>query len=318
MKVFKHILHLRFSIPFMVLFILFCNPAWSQQEGDPVYSQYMNNLMSVNPAYAAVRGVGSISGIFRNQWVNLKGAPVTSSLNFSMPIDSLHMGLGVDFMNDNTRKFSTTGLFFNYSYRIRATQSTMISFGLKAGANYLQANLTDLYRHDHDDSYILQYGDFKRLLFNAGVGMFWYSKDFYVGISVPRLLENRYVKNASVVEANSREKQHYFLQGAYMIDLSPTVSFKPGLTTIMTAGAPITADFDFSFFFSQRIWFGVVYRISDAIGAYTQFQYKNMKIGLSYDYTHTRIREFQNGTFEVMIRYDFKTKGNQIYPFPTF
>lgn len=316
MKVFKHILKLKFSIPIVVLFILLGNRAWSQQ--DPVYTQYMNNLMSVNPAYTAVRGVGSFSGLFRNQWVNLEGAPKSTSISFSIPLDSLNMGLGVDYMYDYTIPVSTTGLFFNYSYQVKLAQNSTLSFGLKAGVNYHDPRLKELYRHDPIDEYIDEYGDIPRWMFNTGVGVFWYNESFYVGLSIPRLLENRYNKSEISVKAVSREKQHYFLHGAYMVDLSPTISFKPGLTTIMTTGAPITADFDFSFFFSQRIWFGLMYRISDAMGAYTQFQYKNMKIGFSYDYSHTRLREFQSGTFEVMLRYDFKTKETQKFPFPTF
>lgn len=316
MKVFRYISHLNFSIPIVVLFILLGKPAWSQQ--DPVYTQYMNNLLSVNPAYASVRGVGSFSGLFRNQWINLEGAPKSTSFSFSMPVDSFHMGLGIDFLYDNTIPLSTTGLFLNYSYKVKVAQSSTLSFGLKAGVNFLEARLTRLDRYHLDDEYILGYGDYNRWLFNVGVGAFWYNQKFYVGFSIPRLLENRYNKDVTIVEAAGREKQHYFIHGAYMIDLSPTVSFKPGLTTIMTAGAPITADFDFSFQFYQKVWFGLMYRISDAMGAYTQFQYKNMKIGFSYDYSHTRIREFQAGTFEVMLRYDFKTKGTQSFPFPTF
>jgi type IX secretion system PorP/SprF family membrane protein len=316
MKGFKHILHLKFTIPLVVLFILMGNRAWSQQ--DPVYTQYMNNLMSVNPAYTAVRGVASLSGLFRNQWVNLEGAPKSTSFSFSMPFDSLNMGLGVDFLYDYTVPLTTTGLFFNYSYRVKIASGSTLSFGLKAGVNYLDARLTQLDRYHLDDEYILGYGDFKKLFFNTGVGVFWYNERFYAGISVPRLIENRYNKGETTVETVSREKRHYFLHGAYMVDLSPTLSFKPGLTTIMTAGAPVTADFDFSFLFYQKVWFGVMYRISDAVGAYTQFQYKNMKIGFSYDYSHTRIHEFQAGTFEVLLRYEFKTKETQIFPFPTF
>ena len=60
MKVFKNIVHLKFSILFTVWLMILSLPGWSQQETDPVYTQYMNNLMSVNPAYTAVRGVGSI------------------------------------------------------------------------------------------------------------------------------------------------------------------------------------------------------------------------------------------------------------------
>jgi type IX secretion system PorP/SprF family membrane protein len=316
MKGFRHILYLKFSIPIMVLFILLGNRAWSQQ--DPVYTQYMNNLMSVNPAYTAVRGVGSFSGLFRNQWVNLDGAPKSTSLSFSMPFDSLDMGLGIDFLYDYTVPLTTTGLFLNYSYKVKVAQNSTLSLGLKAGVNYLDARLTQLDRYHLDDEYILGYGDFKRWLFNAGVGIFWFNEKFYAGFSIPRLIENRYVKDKVTVGTVSREKQHYFFQGAYMVDLSPKVSFKPGLTTIMTAGAPVTADFDFSFLFYQKVWFGVMYRISDAVGGYTQFQYKNMKIGFSYDYSHTRIREFQGGTFEIMLRYEFKTKETQSFPFPIF
>jgi type IX secretion system PorP/SprF family membrane protein len=317
MKEIKNIVKLRFTIPLVVLFILLGNSAWSQQ--DPVYTQYMNNLMSVNPGYTAVRGVATFSGIFRNQWVNLEGAPKSTSFSFSMPLDSLNMGLGVDFLYDYTGyHMQTSELYLNYSYKILLDGKSTLSFGLKAGVNFIDPRLTSLYRHDEDDEYIKMYGDVPHWMFNAGVGIFWYNERFYAGISVPRLLENLYNRDVTSVEALSREKQHYFLHGAYMIDLSPKVSFKPGLTTIMTAGAPVTADFDFSFLFYQKVWFGMMYRVSDAVGAYTQFQYKNMKIGLSYDYSHTRIREFQNGTFEIMLRYEFKTKETQTFPFPTF
>lgn len=315
MKEFVTILKQKTAI-LLVLFVILGLSSWGQQ--DPVYTQYMNNLMSVNPAYTAVRGVGSFSGVFRNQWVNLEGAPTSASLSFSMPIDSLHMGLGLDFMHDYTVPLTTTGIFLNYSYRINVTSNSILSFGLKAGLNILDARLTALDRYHLDDEYILGYGDFTRPFFNTGVGVFYYNPNFYIGLSVPRLIESRYVDGAESVESASREKQHYFIHGAYMVDLSPTISFKPGLTTIMTAGAPITADFDFSFMFYQKVWVGLMYRISDALGAYMQFQHKNMKIGFSYDYSHTRIREFQSGTFEIMLRYDFKTKQNQTFPFPTF
>lgn len=301
------------SLSILIVFISMSIQAWSQQ--DPVYTQYMNNLMSVNPAYTAVRGVGSFSGIFRNQWVNLEGAPKSTSLTFSMPVDSFHMGLGVDFLYDYTIPLSTSELYLNYSYKIKLADSSFLSFGLKAGVDFLEARLSRLDRYHLDDEYILGYGDFNRLFFNTGIGVFWYNERFYAGLSIPRLLENQYNRDVTTVKAASREKQHYFLHGACTIDLSPKVKFKPGLTTIMTAGAPVTADFDFSFLFYKRVWFGMMYRISDAVGAYTQLQINdNFKLGFSYDYSHTRIHEFQAGTFEFMLRYDFKTKKSQTLP----
>lgn len=313
----KHIWHNNFKkLLILAVLVLSCVQLKAQQ--DPIYSQYMNNLMSVNPAYTAVRGVGSISTITRKQWLNLNGSPLTSSLTLALPLDSIRIGGGFDFLYDEIGPVATIALFMNYSYQIQATANTKLSFGLKAGFNYLEARLTELDRYDYDDFYIIKNGDFNRFMPNFGVGAFWYGDNYYAGIAVPRLLQNKYIKDDVSTEAASREERHYFLHGAYIFNLSPGITFKPGITTIMTAGAPVTADFDFSFLFYDRIWLGAMYRISDAIGAYAQFQVENIKIGFSYDYTHTRLSEFNNGTFEIMLRYDFKTKDTQVFPFLGF
>lgn len=293
-------------------------PVKANAQQDPVYTQYMNNLMSVNPAYTGVRGVGSVAVVSRKQWAGLEGSPMTSSLTFSLPLDSLHIGAGFDFLYDDVGPVSTTALFFDYSYRIRASYNSQISFGLKGGFNYLQANLKDLYRYHYDDEYILEYPEYSNFMPNFGVGIYWYSDKFYAGLAIPRLLQNKYIKDELTIEAASREERHYFLHGAYLFDLSPTVIFKPGVTTIMVAGAPVTADFDFSFLFYDRFWVGTIYRISDALGGYAQVQVDNFKIGFSYDYSHTRLREFNYGTFEIMLRYDFRIKPTQFLPLPGF
>lgn len=299
-----------------VLLLLLCFQMKAQQ--DPVYSQYMNNLMSVNPAYTAVRGVGSASNITRKQWLNLDGSPLTSSMTMSMPLDSMRIGAGFDFLYDEIGPVSTTAFFLDYSYQIKATPNTHLSFGLKAGFNLLDARLTLLDRYHQDDFYIIENGDFTRFMPNFGVGLFWYGDNYYAGFAVPRLLQNKYIKDDVSTEAASREERHYFLHGAYILSLSPNVTFKPGLSTILVAGAPVTADFDFSFLIYDRIWLGAMYRISDAVGGYVQFQVENLKIGFAYDYSHTRLKQFNNGTIEVMLRYDFKTKDNQVFPFLGF
>ena len=307
----------RYSLFIWGVFLLLSVTSRAQQ--DPVYTQYMNNLMSVNPAYTGVRGVGSFSTVFRKQWLNLNGAPLTSSLTMSLPLDSLHIGGGFDYMYDNVGPLTTTAIFLDYSYRIQTTGTTHLSFGLKGGFNFVQANLKDLFRHDYDDQYILEYGEFSRFMPNFGVGVFWYGEDFYAGLAIPRLLQNKYYKDVAIVEAASREERHYFLQGAYQFRLSPYLVFKPGITTIIVAGAPVTADFDFSFMALDKFWFGAMYRISDALGGYVQMQVQeNLKIGFSYEYPHTRLSQFNNGTIEVMLRYDFKTKPTQLLPFAGF
>lgn len=298
---------------FAVALLFAGSNASAQQE--PVYSQYMNNLMSVNPAYTGVRGVGSATMISRKQWAGIDGSPMTSSLTLALPFDSLNIGAGFDFLYDNTGPATTTALFLDYAYHIKASSNTKLSFGLKGGFNYLEANLKDLYRHDYDDDYILRNPDLSLFMPNFGIGIYWYGDNFYAGMAVPRLLQNKYVKGENTLEATSREERHYFLHAAYLLDLSKEVVFKPGITTIMTPGAPVTADFDFSFLLYDQLTIGALYRISDALGGYAQIQLDNFKFGFSYDFSH-RLSQYNTGTFEVMIRYDFKTKAGQILPLP--
>jgi hypothetical protein len=99
-----------------------------------------------------------------------------------------------------------------------------------------------------------------------------------------------------------------------MLHLSPNLVFKPGVSAILTAGAPKTADFDLGFMLYNRIWTGARYRISDGPGAYVHVQVENLKIGFSYEYPLTQISRFTNGTVELMLRFDFKTRENQVFP----
>ncbi len=68
------------------------NQTFAQQ--DSQYTNYMYNTVNVNPAYAGSRGVMSIFGLHRTQWVGLDGAPVTNTVSLNTPINNSNFGLG--------------------------------------------------------------------------------------------------------------------------------------------------------------------------------------------------------------------------------
>jgi type IX secretion system PorP/SprF family membrane protein len=70
----------------LLVSILFASGnALAQQQ--PMYSQYMFNMLNINPAYAGSRGVSTMTALYRNQWVGIPGAPRTSSFSFDMPLN---------------------------------------------------------------------------------------------------------------------------------------------------------------------------------------------------------------------------------------
>ena len=83
---------------YIILAFLFAVQMQAQQ--DPQYTQYMYNTVAINPAYAGNRGVTSIVGLHRSQWVGLDGAPRTQSLSVHSPIGEGKVGLGLSIVND--------------------------------------------------------------------------------------------------------------------------------------------------------------------------------------------------------------------------
>ena len=61
---------------------------------EPMYSQYMFNMMNVNPAYAGSRGVPNLTALFRNQWSGMPGAPKTGNVSFDMPFATNNSAIG--------------------------------------------------------------------------------------------------------------------------------------------------------------------------------------------------------------------------------
>jgi hypothetical protein len=89
-----------FVIAFCVIGL--CNTnVFAQTE--PMYSQYMYNMLGVNPAYAGNREALSLNFFQRNQWLGIKGAPKTTSLSMDQSIKDGKMGLGLQVYDVNNR-----------------------------------------------------------------------------------------------------------------------------------------------------------------------------------------------------------------------
>ena len=59
------------------------------------YSMYMLNKYAFNPAYAGMDNSLSLTGVYRNQWLNLDGNPVSQNFNVHMPLYIVGGGIGL-------------------------------------------------------------------------------------------------------------------------------------------------------------------------------------------------------------------------------
>jgi type IX secretion system PorP/SprF family membrane protein len=141
---------------------------------------------------------------------------------------------------------------------------------------------------------------------NIGAGVYYHTDRFYAGLSAPRILETTHFDRSSLSTA-SEQINFYGITG-YVFDLSAFWKFKPALLTKVVRGAPLQIDFSANFMYNEKFILGAAYRWDAAVSGMAGFQISPaFLIGLAYDREITELGQatFNDGSFEVILRYDF-------------
>lgn len=278
--------------------------AFGQQ--DPMFTHYMYNTLSVNPAYAGSRDALTVTLLHRNQWVSFPGAPKTTTLSLHTPIFNENVGVGLSVCDDKIGDTRFTSFYADFSFGVKLTKKSKLTFGLKAGTDLFSADLSALDLDDPNDP-AFQYAFSNKVLPNFGFGMYYtYNNKFYAGLSIPRLLEHKFVGENTLISSGILKGHYYFITGG-VVKMGRFVDFKPSALVKMTVGAPVQLDVTALFEFYKRFNVGVMYRTGDGIGALVGvYLYERLLLGYSYDYSFTNTTlKYNQGSHEIMLRYDF-------------
>lgn len=276
---------------------------------DAQYTQYMYNTINVNPAYAGSRGVMSVFGLHRTQWVGLDGAPVTNAVSINTPINNTNLGIGLSFVNDRIGPTDENAISADISYTVQTSETFKLSFGVKATANLFSLDVNKLQIYNPNDPYLQSIDN--ELSPNIGAGVYFHSDQSYVGLSVPHFLEtNRYDDNAIQV---TKEKMHFYLIGGHVFDLSQSLKFKPAFMMKAVEGAPLQLDLSGNFLINEKLTLGVAWRWSAAVSAMAGFQITDgLFIGYGYDMETTKLENYNSGSHEIFLRFELFNKFDRI------
>ncbi|MEG0850258.1 MAG: type IX secretion system membrane protein PorP/SprF [Flavobacterium sp.] len=271
---------------------------------DAQFTQYMYNTISINPAYAGSRGALSVFGLYRTQWVGLDGAPETSSFSVNSPISNSNLGIGVSLVNDKIGPTNENNFSTDLSYSIQTSANFKLSFGIKGTVNLFNLDINKLNIEDQGDP---QFQDLRNKISpNVGAGVYWHSDKAYVGLSVPNFIEtNRYDDNDVAIY---KDRINYYLMGGYVFDLDKYqyIKFKPAVLVKMVEGAPLQVDLSANFMFNDKFVVGAAYRWSAAVSAMAGFQVSDgLYIGYAYDHETTKLQNYNSGSHEIFLRYEF-------------
>ena len=295
---------------FFAAVVLFSTIVFGQQ--DPEYTQYMYNMSVVNPAYAtANEGVVKLGALYRAQWVGIDGAPRTGMFFAHTPInDKVELGLNIvhDEIGDVVQE---TNLNADFAYKLRVFEEGELSLGLKAGATFFNTDFTSLQLSSGNSSTDNAFDEnINRTYPNIGIGAFYFSDNYYVGLSAPNLLSGKHLENEDGLKTLGKEAVHYFLTGGYVYDINPDFKLKPSFMARAVGGAPVTVDLNANVLMYQRLEAGIGYRLGDAVTAMANFEVKpGLRIGYAYDYTTSNLGEYSNGSHEIMVLFDLDFFG---------
>lgn len=279
--------------------MLTCFTGFAQQ--DAQFTQYMYNTININPAYAGSRGVMSVFGLHRTQWVGLDGAPTSNAFSINTPINNSNIGVGLSVVSDKIGPTKDNTLSADVSYTIQTSETYKLSFGLKASANMFNLDTSLLNPADANDPNLQNFNN--EISPNFGAGIYLHSDKLYLGLSVPNFLQDSKFNDNAV--AVFQERMNFYFIGGYVFDLSQSVKFKPAFLTKAVTGSPLQVDVSANFLLFDKLTLGTAYRWSAAFSAMAGFQISDgLFIGYSYDMETTELKNYNSGSHEVFLRFE--------------
>lgn len=283
----------------------------SAQQED-AFAQFMYYKQAINPAQTGSSQGINITGLVRNQWIGLSGAPKWQSLLFSMPLLNNRVGVGGNIYRHTIGITQITGLDGSYAYRLPVPRG-FLSFGLQTSVRFMQQNfglVTGTQPIEQDES--IPVGLQSKYLPNFGAGVYYESKRAYVGLSVPRLLRSN-IDFSDKGQLITRETQHYYFMAGATIPLGAAWELNPQTLWRYLPNAPFDADINLSAIFKKKISGGLSYRIgSETAIVSTGLQLgDHLHLGMAFEASFSDIQKYNSGTAEVIIRYFLASKKGE-------
>lgn len=292
-----------------ILLFLFCSQSiidsFAQQ--DQMYSMYMYNQLLINPAYAGSLPQNQAVGLFRRQWVNFPGSPSTATVSVQGRIGEKNMGWGFNAFNDNLGIIHNTGANGVYSYSINLKKSKL-AFGLQAGVRNFTASLTDSKLSSNNEFDQAFDNNISHWSFNFGTGIFYYSENWFVSLGVPHLRTHRLSDKDLNTPDEARLNNHYFLNGAYILEINDQIKVKPSMLVKAVSGAPMQADLNVNAYYHDSYGIGLSYRTGETFLIMSEIKISNnFQTAIAYDIAIGKVRRSLGGSFEIMLKYDFRS-----------
>jgi type IX secretion system PorP/SprF family membrane protein len=287
-----------------LVMVLATMAGWAQQE--TIISQYWANMNQVNPAFVGSEGVTDVVLTIRDQWSGIPEAPQSQMMSFGTTLGN-NVGIGISALRDKTFIENQTYVGIDFSYKIQMGDKTDLFLGLKAGGNFYDVNVNGLETYNiMADPSLMSINEFSP---NVGIGFQLKQEKWFVGVSVPRMLNTERARAEMGTTATvATDRPHLYATAGYTFDLG-----KSGMWTVTPMsmlryvnGAPVSMDVTAMFKYNDKIGFGATSRTDKALGLFANFNItENIIIGYAYESSTRAQLANANNTNEIMMSFKF-------------
>jgi type IX secretion system PorP/SprF family membrane protein len=305
---------------FLSLFIISWS-AMAQQEQH--FTQFMFNKLAYNPAFAGSSNAVSATVLHRSQWVGFDGAPNAQVISFNTPLLGGRVGAGGNIMRQSIGIDQRITMDAVYAYRIPVAKGNL-GIGLQGSIRYRGINFSDprlISTSPLSQDQAIEMGYQTKFLPNVGLGAYYNTERFYFGASIPRLIKNNLSFGENDLKAANREVVHAYFMGGIVFPISTNLKLQPQTLIKISPNAPIDGEANMSLIYLDKYTAGMTYRsggsskvgIGESIDFLLAIQAnEKLMLGFSYDYSLSELKNYNGGSFEVALRYNFrKAEGEQ-------
>jgi type IX secretion system PorP/SprF family membrane protein len=236
------------------IFCLFTLPGFSQKK--LVWSQYMHNQFSINPAFAGSREVLTAFGGYRKQWTGVPVSPYGQFLTAHAPLKNDNVAFGVTFFNEKFAIAQNTGFSVAYAYRLKLANESRLAFSLNGGFVSSKSGWEDVSLIDPDDD---AFGENETGLDpKLGFGIAYYNNNFFAGFSITDFFyKSGFDKESPFFEP---AKTDYLFTAGYFYDVSHQLAFQPSMLLRVNPEIATVLDVSATILIQKLIWTGITYR----------------------------------------------------------
>lgn len=292
-----------------ILILIVFSPIMAYGQMFPLSDHYLIDALDINPAFAGCHDALSASSVFRDQWVGFRDAPKSYLLSVHGPVKTDRVGLGMTVSRNSYGIYRETNLLGNYAYRMEL-ENGKLALGLGFGLSVYNIAWKDLVAADQGDTELENLSINTSVLPAFSIGAYYYSADYYIGLSVPLLLSHESDKTTGKYRlSNNLSGSNYFITIGYEAHFNRFLSLMPSLLIKYHPGNKAQIDMNALVNVKDKLWVGGGYRTGKTIAALLQCQLNyQIRLGYTYDYTFGNLGKYINGSHEVSLNYRFRYK----------